>query len=451
MSPRVLFTCWPFEGHVMPQLSIATVLRDRGCEVAFYTAESAHATIRSTGLEAFPFRRVDAAWVRVQARERAVGGRKQSLRVQREAFRDWLVETIPDQVEDLRTVVEEWRPDVIVTDMAMWGPIVVLWETTGIPVALSSCLMGPLTPGRDAPLAGTGLAPPRTAPARALTAAVKRLIDLGARPVRRRVDEIRADYGLEPTGCSVNEFTGRLPLHLVMGIRELDYGRNDLPPSVRYVGACVWHPAERPEAVAWLDRLPSDRPWVHVTEGTSHYQDPFVLRAAAEGLAGAPVEAILTTGSGRTVGTPRDAHGLGLAAADNIHVTDWVSHNALMPRCAAVVTTGGPGTVMASLRAGVPLVVVPTTWDKPGNARRVVDAGVGVRLAARRCTPSTLRAAVDLVLSDPGIRERAARMAELLAAAPGPSGAAESIEALARAGGPAASPAVSSLTVDGGR
>ena len=65
------------------------------------------------------------------------------------------------------------------------------------------------------------------------------------------------------------------------------------------------------------------------------------------------------------------------------------------------MTTGGAGTVMAALHAGVPLVVVPTEWDKPENAQRVVEAGVGVRLAPHLCTPTRLRSAVEHVLSEP--------------------------------------------------
>ncbi len=35
MTPtRVLFTCWPFVGHVHSQMAIAAALRERGCEVA---------------------------------------------------------------------------------------------------------------------------------------------------------------------------------------------------------------------------------------------------------------------------------------------------------------------------------------------------------------------------------------------------------------------------------
>ena len=86
----------------------------------------------------FPFERVAAPWPAVRDRERAVGGRRQSLRVSHQAFRQWLVETIPEQVADLRAVLERWQPDVLVADASMWGPILVLHESVPIPVALAS-------------------------------------------------------------------------------------------------------------------------------------------------------------------------------------------------------------------------------------------------------------------------------------------------------------------------
>ena len=96
-----------------------------------------------------------------------------------------------------------------------------------------------------------------------------------------------------------------------------------------------------------------------------------------------------------------------------------------------MVTAGGTSTILSALQAGVPLVVVPTNWDKPDNARRVVEAGVGVRLAPKRCTPEALRAAVEEVLTDPTYRENAKHVAALLARASGPERAAELVEALA--------------------
>jgi MGT family glycosyltransferase len=256
-----------------------------------------------------------------------------------------------------------------------------------------------------------------------------RVNDIVARGVRNRVDTFRAERGLPPMGCSVSAFAGRSTLYLVGSLRELDYNRTDLPPTVHYVGACVWHPPMAEGAAASLDAIPTDHPWVHVTEGTSHHQDPFVLRAAVQGLAGRPVHAILTTGQ------QRDPAALGLdPPPPNFHVTRWVSHSELLPRCSAVVTTGGANTVLAALQAGVPLVVVPTTWDKPDNARRVTEAGVGVRLSPRRCTPERLREAVEEVLNVPRYRENAARIAEALAAAPGPAGAADLVQSLVGTG-----------------
>jgi len=138
------------------------------------------------------------------------------------------------------------------------------------------------------------------------------------------------------------------------------------------------------------------------------------------------MEVILTTGPQRNLA----ALNLG-PAASNVHVKEWVSHSDLLPRCAAMVTTGGAGTVMTALQLGVPLVVVPTHWDKPDNAQRVVEAGAGIRLSPRDCSPERLRRAVRRVLDEPGFTFNAKQLARRLSAAPGPAGAAALLETLA--------------------
>ena len=419
---RVLFSCWPFEGHVFPQMSMAIALRERGAHVGFYTHGSMRELIEGQGFELIAFERVTPAWRRVYGREVGTGARRDAVRLMREA-REWMVGTIPDQVADLREVIATWHPDVIGAEGSMWGPLLVLPELTDVPVALVSPLTGVGLPGPDAPVPGN-LAPRDSARGRALKSLSGAVVRLATRRLIARIDAIRAAHGLRPMGCSVNAYFGRLPLYLVLSVPSLDYDRRDLPANVHYVGACLWHPPEPPGTVDWLKTLPGDSPWVHVTEGTSRFEEAFLLRAASDGLAGAPLAAVLTTGRAR------DAQAI-VPRSPNIHVTDWLSHDVLLPHCAAVVTTGGMGTVMAALRAGAPLVVVPTGWDKPASAQRVVAAEVGVRLSPRRCTPENLRAAVEKVLTDPRYRRNAERAADVLAAAPGPPGAAELIEGLA--------------------
>jgi MGT family glycosyltransferase len=175
-----------------------------------------------------------------------------------------------------------------------------------------------------------------------------------------------------------------------------------------------------------LTSIASDAPWVHVTESTLRTGDPFLLRASVEGLAGLPLQVVATSGRHRQP----DSLGLGELPA-NIHLTSWVNHEELLPRCSAVVTTGGAATVTAALSAGIPLVVVPTTWDKPDNARRVVEAGAGIRLSPKKCTGDALRDAVQTVLTDPSYARNARQIGALLRKAPGAPRAAELIEELA--------------------
>lgn len=416
---RFLFTCWPFTGHLLPQMAIADALRERGHDVAFYSGAAVREPLESERFELFAFERLDEGRAFRNMRAIEAGGRI------RPVLRDWLVETIPQQLTDLRRVLERWQPDVIATDLSLWGPIVVLHEASPIPVALSSTFMGPLIPGPGAPAWGFGLPAPRTARARVLNGAITRLTELAGRSLRQRVDEIRAENGLGPLPEPVNRYTARLPLYLVGNVAELDYGRRDLPLTVHYVGNCIWYPPTPRETADELASIRTDRPWVHVADSTLASGEPRLLRAAMEGLGDEPVEVLISTGGGRT---PEEL-GFGALPA-NVHLARWYDHGQLLPRCAALVTVGGKATVLAAAEAGVPMVVVPTTWDKPDNARRVTHAGAGVRLPARRLTPERLRAAVRQVLDEPRHRTGAQRLAALLAAAPGSPEAAHLLEAL---------------------
>jgi MGT family glycosyltransferase len=210
---------------------------------------------------------------------------------------------------------------------------------------------------------------------------------------------------------------------LVPSCPEFDYERNDLPACVQYVGPLQWYPQQSPPA--WFDELPRDQPWVHVTEGTLHVRDSFLLRAAALGLAGLPVQVILGAWNDRTAADLRIGE-----LPSNMRLVKWVNHSDLLPRTAVMVTTAGGGTVMAGMGAGVPLVTVPTEWDKAENSQRVVEAGAGIRLKPGECTPERLRWAVRRILDDASYARNAQRIAAALARQGGPERAASLIESM---------------------
>jgi UDP:flavonoid glycosyltransferase YjiC (YdhE family) len=422
---RFLFTVWPFPGHLHPNFAIAHTLKEAGHEVAFYTGTKAASRVEKEGFLCFPFKQVDEKRVeRTVFSLRSVPSLLKNPFTMIGIYRSWLLDTVPNQVEDLDNLLLQWPPHVIVCDPTFWGPILILHETGKIPVAISSFIPGCMIPGPDAPPWGLGLPSPRSLGKRLLARMVGGATDLLSLSFRRVVNGLRARYDLPPLACSVNAFTSRLPLYLIPSVPELDYNRHDLPPSVHYVGPCVWNKPYNEPPPEWLAKIPRDRPWVHVTEGTMHAQSPFVLRAAAQGLADLPLQVIMTGGN-------RNPEELDIGRiAPNIRIERWVPHSDLLPLTDVMVSTGGASTILAGLNAGVPMVLVPTQWDKPDNAQRVVEAGAGLRLAPNRCTPKQLRAAVERVLAEPSFRQNAQRLATIFRRYGGAPKAAELLTSL---------------------
>jgi MGT family glycosyltransferase len=424
---KFLFTVWPFRGHVHPNVAIAHALCERGHEAAFYTGASVRASLEAEGLRGFPFRHVEEA--RIEAIVLALDALSLQwwrARHRKALLREWLLETVEAQLEDLAGVLPVWRPDVIVCDPAMWGPLLVLQETTRIPLAIMSYVAACMLPGPDGPILGLPLPRANGQFAQLGRRVLRSVVNVAAADVRRAANQLRARCGLSPLRTTVTAFSGQMPLYLVPSTPAFDRERHDLPPSVQYVGPCQWDKPSSDPPAPWLTNMPRGRAVVYVTEGTLHSKAPLLLAAALRGLSSLPVQVIATTGK------HRDPTELGLAPIPcNARVERWVPHSDLLPRTDVVVTTGGTGTVLGSLSAGVPLVVAPTAWDQPENAWRVAEAGAGVRLTPRQCTPKQVRNAVQRVLNDQSFRLNARRLATDFARYGGAAQAADLLEDLA--------------------
>jgi MGT family glycosyltransferase len=342
----------------------------------------------------------------------------------RRLYFQWILETIPAQLQDLDEVLETWSPDAIVTDPAMWSPFLILHEKRRIPVAVFALILACPISGRDGPVWGYPVPRPRNRWQYLKKDVMRRAIGFFVRSFRAEAIRLRQLHGLEPIELTVTDFAGQMPLYLMPSSPEIDCQRTDLPPSVHYVGPCSWSKPSDQAPPGWLFSLPEDSPAVYVTEGTVNLT-PRILKAAAQGLANLPIQAILTTGRHRDI----SALDLGpRPLAPNIRVEQFIPIADLLPHVDAVVTTGGPSTVMASLSLGIPLVIVPSDWDHPETAWRIQDAGVGLHLKPDDCTPQGMRAAVERVLHEPEFRRNALRVAASLRQLGGPAQAAQLVE-----------------------
>jgi len=427
---RFLFTVWPFAGHLHPAIAVAHALKARGHQVAFYTGGSARQVIEGEGFRFFPFQRVDERKVSSLVASGfpycpTLWSRIRRAKVLQKNFRTWLLDTIPEQVADIEAALGESPADALICDLAFWCPFLILGEARPIPVAVLSIAASCMLPGPDAPVWGPGTPRPRTKGMRWRGDLERALVGWVSRNFLRYVNVQRDCFGLPPLRCSVTELAGQMPLYLMPSTPEFDYQRGDLPSSVHYVGPCLWDKPGKAPAPAWLADLPSGQPLIYVTEATIGTQEPFLLKAAVLAFQNQPVQVVMTTGKQRS----ESDLALGTLAS-NLRVETYVPQSDLLPKTAVMVTLGGSGGVLAALKAGVPLVVVPTEWDRPENAQRVVEAGAGLRIAPNACTPERLRAAVQTVLTDGSYRRNAERLAADFEQYKGPARAAELLESL---------------------
>lgn len=435
-SLRLLLACQSVAGHLNPNLALARALAKRGHCVAFYSGILAREAVEAEGFCFFPYNpSMDSLLSRIllpangsSAASRIATKRWLFLRSRElnATMKEWLLETVPQQVDDLKRICEQFQPDVLVSDPTLLGPPLVLKHCLPIPVAIYSILAGCSIPGKDDPPWGTGLAPPRTAWGRFRNRIQKRVSDWMLRDFRSEANRIRAQYGLPTLVGRPYEETGRVPLYMVCSCPSLDYNRKDLPKCVAYVGACIWDGGKTAQIPGWLENLNRNLPVVHVTEGTISTGEPMLLRTAVAALSGLPMHVILTTGRHRK---PEEIN-LGKKGS-NIRVEQFVPHKYLFEKTDLVVTTGGAGTVITSLVAGVPLIIVPTAWELAENAQRVAESGAGLRIDPRSCTPESLRQAVETVLANPRFRENARRIGKDLQDQGGPDRACQLIERLA--------------------
>jgi MGT family glycosyltransferase len=178
----------------------------------------------------------------------------------------------------------------------------------------------------------------------------------------------------------------------------------------------------------WSDVVSSDRPVIHITQGTANTDPRELLIPSLRALADEDALVVVTTG-GLEIGA------LGALPA-NARATEFIPHAALLPHVSVMITNGGYGGVLSALTHAVPLVVAGATQDKPEVAHRVQFAGAGINLHTGRPAEADIRRAVHRVLTDPRFRRRAAAVADDIASHRGAGAAADLIETLVGTGRP---------------
>jgi UDP:flavonoid glycosyltransferase YjiC (YdhE family) len=179
-------------------------------------------------------------------------------------------------------------------------------------------------------------------------------------------------WGLPPIERAEDLLDG--DLLVIPSIPELD----PLPAAVErshYIGPLTRLGASSTRTTEWLEALPSDCPIVYVTVGggSDSVRGLDLLPFWEAAFSGTDWTVVVSTG-GRPVPRRYERQG-------NLRVFSWVPGAAVIARADVVLFHGGYGTMMETVRFGVPSVVIPFHTEQESNGRRLQQSGAARVLA----------------------------------------------------------------------
>ncbi|MBD5784608.1 glycosyltransferase family 1 protein [Cellulosimicrobium terreum] len=395
MPHSYLFALTDGGGTVPPELGAARRLVERGHRVRVLAEDSMAAEVRASGAERVPWVAGPNRPDRDPASDPLKDWEARSLLAQARGIGDHMIAgPAPGIAHDVLAAVDQDLPDLVVTSTFAFGAMIAA-QSRGIPfdVLIPNVYALP-TPGRT-PF-GAGLKPARGPLGRfrdrTLTTLSSRTFD---RYTLARLDTLRTDLGLGRLTHSWEQM-GAARRQLVMTSPAFDLP-GPLPLNARYVGPVLDDPSWADDA-GWSPPPGAD-PLVLVALSSTFQDQAALLGRIVDALTTLPVRAIVTTGQGLDPGTVR--------ATSAVQVVASAPHHEVLRDAALVVTHGGHGTLLKSLAAGCPVVVLPHGRDQGDNAVRVTLRGAGVAIS-RRSSADRIAGAVRRVLDDPAYARGAA-------------------------------------------
>ena len=378
---RVVVAAFGDAGHAFPAFALARELHRRGHEVLVESWEEWKEAIEGEGLR---FQAAQEYMVFPPPGPDTPQGK-----------------IVADAARALAGLMEEFRPDLVVSDILTRAPALAA-EVAGVAQATLIPHVYPVQePGQ--PVYSLGFRPARTPAGRALWRATMPVLEGGLRQGRDELNRTRERLGLPPQERMHGGISELLAL--VATYPQLEYPRR-WPPGVHVTGPLFFElenePADVPEG---------DGPLVLVAPSTAQDPELELLRAALEGLADLPVRVLATTNRRTSEHRPEIPDPEPLEVPANATVVEWLTYSRAMAAADLVISHGGHGTVARGLEAGVPLLVCPYVGDMAENGARVAWAGAGLSLPRRLVSARRIRVAAKRLLAEPRFRRRAEEIA----------------------------------------
>jgi UDP:flavonoid glycosyltransferase YjiC (YdhE family) len=216
----------------------------------------------------------------------------------------------------------------------------------------------------------------------------------------RPMNRVRRENGLPSIGHDLRRMYADADYVLYADAAEM-IPTFDLPDTHRFAGPVLWSPALNPPA--WWDQVPTDRPCIYVTPGSSGAST--ILGSVFEALAEEPVTVLAAAADVRAA-----------AAPPNAFTAKYLPGVQAARRSSLVISNGGSPTSQQALSEGVPVLGIASNMDQHLSMSYVEQTGAGIALRSEHATPANVRAAVRRLLAEPSFRSSAQRIAGIYAA-----------------------------------
>ncbi len=386
---KIVFFCIPAHGHTNPTLGVVRELIARGHQVWYYSYEMLREKIEATGAKFVACDAFDAE-LHLSPKDAARIGKDLALSTK------VLTDTTMALDDPVCRHMKEINPHCIVADsMAVWGKAAAM--KLGIPFVSSTTTFAfnqhsaKLMKQSFAELFSLLFSMPK------INKCIKRFQEKGY-PINSVLDIIQNDNNTHTIVYTSPEFQ---PCAETFSDKYAFIG-----PSVR--------PAES-EFVKTREK--------YISMGTVNNAMLPLYKRCIEALSDTPYQVVLSVGYQVE---PDDFSEL----PDNVQVYSYVDQIAVLEKADAFITHCGMNSVSEALYFGVPLIMLPQTSEQGAVAERAHQLGAGLKL--KKTDVTSLRTAVETVLSEPEYRDNAAKIADGFRRCSGPKGAADKIEQVAK-------------------
>lgn len=395
----------PLRGHYAPLSALAAELIGRGHRVTFVHQEDARPLVQAEGAG---FEAIGAQeppldrWTGPMARIRGVLGLGDTL-ARMKRFTTLFCEEGP-------AVLRSLGVDAVLADqLEPAGGL--LAEHLSLPwISVANTLPMNREPGIPPPFVGWRYDPTEQGIKR--NAGGWKVSDLLMRSFNQVIESNAQKLGLPPRRRIEDCFSPMLQLsQLTPG---LDFPRVELPSNFHYTG-----PFRAREASNFALPPGDGRLTVYASLGTLQGSRVGLFRKIAAACDRLGLRLVLTHGG--------LAKGMRRLPGDPL-VYDWLPQEAALAQCDLVVCHAGLNSMLDSVAAGLPMVVMPLAFDQPAIAARVAHSGAGIAISPRSSRHS-LERAIATIRDEPSFGESARALREDIRRAGGVARAADLIEA----------------------